>query len=68
VIAGLDGCHLGANRLNDAGAFMAEYDWPIERKPPNAVDDVEVAVANAGGHGAHQHLAAPRLVNLHRFD
>ena len=37
-------------------------------KRPDAVDDVQIAVADAGGDGAHQHLAAPRLVDLDRLD
>ena len=32
------------------------------------VDDMQIAVADAGGRGAHQHLAAPRLVDLDRLD
>ena len=59
---------IGAHRLDDAGAFVAEHERPIEREAAAAVDDVQVAVADAGGDGAHQHLAAPRLVDVHLLD
>ena len=68
MVAGLDGCDLGADRLDDAGALVAQYDRPVERKPPDAVDDMQVAVANSGRRGAHQHLAPPRPVDLDPFD
>ena len=51
--------HVGADRLDDAGALVAEHDRPVEREAPDAVDDVQIAVADAGRDGAHQHLAAP---------
>ncbi len=68
MIPGLDRGHIRADRLDDFRAFMAEHDRPVEREPSDPVDDVKVAVADAGGHGAHQHLAAPRFVDLHRLD
>jgi hypothetical protein len=68
VIPRLDRGHIGANRLDDAGAFMAEHDRPVEREPPDTVDDMQIAVADAGGRRADQHLAPPRLVDLHRLD
>ena len=59
---------IGAHRLDDAGALVAEHERAIEREAAVAVDHVQVAVADAGGDGAHQHLAAPRLVDLHLLD
>src|SRR4051794_18447246 len=59
---------IGAHRLDDAGAFVAEDEGAIEREAPEAVDDVQVAVADAGGDAAHQDLTAPRLVHLHLLD
>jgi hypothetical protein len=33
-----------------------------------SVNDVQIAVAHAGGRGADQHLAAPRFVDVNSFD
>src|SRR5712691_9102439 len=68
VIAGTQGGHLRAHRLDDAGALVAEDIWSIQREPPEPIHDVEVAVADAGRGGADEDLAAPRLVDVHRFD
>ena len=59
---------VGSDRFDDARAFVAEHDRPVERKAADAVDDMQVAVANAGRHRAHQHFAAQRLVDVHRLD
>ena len=59
---------IGTHRLDDAGAFVAKHERTIQREAPIAVHDVQVAVTHAGGDGAHQHLAAPRLVDLHLLD
>ena len=59
---------IGADRLDHAGAFMAQHERTIEREAPVAIDHVQVAVADAGGDSAHQHLAAPWLVDLHLLD
>src|SRR5256885_16523111 len=68
VIAGPQRRDVGADHLHDAGALVAEHDGPIERPAPLAVDDVQVAVADAGGRRAHQDLAARRLVDLDGLD
>ena len=68
VIAGPHGRHLGADRLHDAGAFVAQHERAIERVPADTVDDVEIAVAHAGRDGADEHLAAPRCVEVHVLD
>ena len=57
-----------ADRLDDAGAFVAQHERPVEREAAEAVDHVQIAVADAGGDGAHQHLAAARLVDVDRLD
>ena len=57
-----------ADRLDDAGALVAQHEGPIEREAAVAVDDVQIAVADAGGNGADQHLAAPRLVDVDLLD
>ena len=57
-----------ANRLDDPGALMAEHNRPVEREPPLPVDDMQIAVTHPGRRGADQHLAAPRLVDVDRFD
>ena len=68
VIAGPQRGDVGADRFDDARALVAQHVRSIERKSSEAVDDVEVAVTDAGGGGADQDLAAPRLVDLHGFD
>ena len=60
--------HVVADRLDDPGALVAEHDRPVEREAPDPVDDMQIAVADPGRDGAHQHLAAPRLVDLDRLD
>src|SRR5438105_2576386 len=67
VIAGAQRRHVGADRLDDARALVAQHDGAIEGPAPLAIDDVEVAVADAGGRGAHEDLAAPGLVDLDRL-
>ena len=57
-----------AHRLDDAGALVAQHERAIHREAAVAVDHVQVAVADAGGDGAHQHLAAPRLVDVDLLD
>ena len=51
-----------------ARALVAQHDRPVEREAAEPVDDMQVAVAHAGRDGAHQHLAAPRLVDVDRLD
>ncbi len=68
VIAHPQRGHIGAHRLDDAGAFVAQHERTIERETPQPVHHVQVAVADAGGDGAHQHLAAPGFVDLHLLD
>src|SRR5271165_2391710 len=68
VIAGFYRGYFGADRLHYPGTLVSEDDRVVEREPPNAVHDVKVAVAHASRHSADQHLAAPRLVDVHRFD
>ena len=60
--------HVGADRLDDAGALVAQDERPIEREPAETVHHVQVAVADAGGDRLHQDLPAPRLVEFYRFD
>ena len=51
------------------GALVAQHDRAVERRSAQLpIDDVQVAVAHAGGHGAHEHLAAPRLVDVDALD
>ena len=68
MIPGLDRDHIHADRLDDTGALMPEHNRPVEREPPDTVDDMQIAVADAGGRRADQHLAPPRLVDLHCLD
>jgi hypothetical protein len=68
VVARSQGRHVGAHRLHDAGALVAENDRAVQREPAHAVDDVQVRVANTGRRGPDEHLTAPRLVDLDRLD
>src|SRR5438067_7862188 len=68
VVAGAQRRDVAADGLDDAGTLVSEDDRAIERPASHPVDDVQIAVAHAGGGGAHEHLAAPRLVDLDRLD
>src|SRR5262245_52632285 len=68
VITRLHGRDLGTDRLDHPGSLVAEHEGTVERVAAQAIDDVQVAVADAGGHGADQHLAAPRRVDVDSFD
>src|SRR5258708_19342817 len=56
--------YIWADGFDDTGALVAEHDRPVERETADPVDDVQVAVADAGRDGAHQHLAAHGLVDI----
>ena len=60
--------HVGSGRLDDAGALVPEHDRPVEREAADAVDDMQVAVADAGRDGTDQHLAARWRVDIDRLD
>src|ERR1051325_3064001 len=68
MVARAHGRDIGADRLDHAGAFVAEHDRPVEREAADAVDDVEIAVADPGRDGAHQDLAADGLIDIDRLD
>src|SRR5260221_106783 len=53
---------------DDARALVPEDNRPVERKAADPVHDMQIAVAAAGRDGAHQHLAAPRPVDIDRLD
>ena len=53
--------HVGADGFDDAGRLVPEDDGP--RPDEGAVDDVQVAVAQPDGLGAHDHLTPPRTVD-----
>ncbi len=68
MVAGPDRRHLGTDRLDHAGALMAEHNRPVEWKPPDPIHDMQIAVAHPGRNRAHQHLTAPRPVEVDRLD
>ena len=68
MVAGAHGRHVLANRLDDAGALVAEHDRPVGREAADTVDDMQIAVADAGRDGADQHLAPRWRVDIDRFD
>jgi len=59
---------VGADRFDDAGAFMAQHERAIQGEAAIAVHDMQIAVADAGGNGAHQHLAGARRVDVDGLD
>ena len=63
---GLNSVTCGADRLDDAGRLVAEDGGRRERV--EAVDEVQVAVADAAGDGAHEHLAPDGLVDVDVLD
>ena len=66
VVAHLYRAHLGADRLDDAGALVSQDGR--ERVRIGAFHEVQVRMAQAGGLGADQDLARARLVDLDVFD
>jgi hypothetical protein len=66
MVARLDVTDVASDRFDHAGRFVAEHSG--RRVRVKTVNEVQIAVAYAAGHGAHQHLALARLVNLHLFD
>lgn len=66
VVAGGDARHAGADLFDDAGALVAEDARCGERHV--AVTGERVGVADARRHHAHEHLAAPRRVDVDVFD
>jgi hypothetical protein len=72
VVAGLDSRHVLTHRLDDARSLMSEDHRVRDVAPARPVDQVQVAMANAGRHRAHQDLSTARLVyidglNWHRL-
>ncbi len=68
MVAGPHRRHVRADRLDDAGALMAEHDRAVEREAADPVDDMQIAVADPGRDGAHQHLTAQGLVDVDGLD
>src|SRR5262249_58308591 len=66
VVAGFELVHLGSDGLDDAGRLVAQNRRRRKRIEP--VDEVQIAVAHARRHGAHEHLATERRVDLDVFD
>ena len=67
AVAGLDVAHVRPHRLHDARGLMAEHRGKLGQRI-GAIDEVEVAVTDAAGDGAHQHLAPDRLVDVDLLD
>ena len=68
MIAWPHGRDIRTDPLDDAGALMPQHDRPVEREAADAINDMQIAVTDAGRDGAHQHLAAERLVDIDRLD
>jgi peptidoglycan/xylan/chitin deacetylase (PgdA/CDA1 family) len=66
VVARRDGRDARPDALDDARARVAQHGRQRHRVP--LVADDEVGVADARGGHADQHLAGPRLLELHRLD
>ena len=59
---------IGTHRLDHTGTLVAQDEGAIEWEASRPVHHMQVAVAHAGGDGAHQHLASPRPVEFHLLD
>jgi hypothetical protein len=68
VVAGTERRHLITDGLDDARTLVTEHDAAIEGETAVSVDHVQIAVADAGGHGADKHLTAKRLVDVDGLD
>ena len=66
MVARFDVGDFAADRIDDAGGFMAENRGRGKRV--EAINEMKVAMADAAGDGAHQDLALTRLVDLDVFD
>jgi hypothetical protein len=60
--------HIRANGLDDTRTFMSQDEGTIEWEAAQAIDHVQIAVADTGRDGPHQNFATQRLVHLHLFD
>jgi hypothetical protein len=65
-LARLDVGHPGPDRLDDAGALVAEHDG--QRMGPFAVGLADVGVADPGAHDPDEHLAAAGVPQLEPLD
>ena len=68
MVAGPERRHLIADGFHDARPLVTEHDTAIEGETAVSVDHVQVAVADAGGHGADKDLATERLVDVDGLD
>jgi formyl-CoA transferase len=68
VVAWFDIGHVLADGFYDAPALMAEHIRVADREASVALDQVEVAVAHAGGDGADQYFPPPRAIDIDGFD
>src|ERR1700722_12197849 len=66
VIARLNGRDLTADSLNDASGLVAENRRGLGRQ--GAVQNMQIAVADAAGDGANKDLARAGLIDLDVFD
>ena len=66
MVAGSEVGDLVADRFDDPGRLVAHDRRRRMRVDP--LDEVQVAVAQPGGHGAHQHLARPDGSDADLFD
>jgi hypothetical protein len=62
VIAGIEPDHSGADLLDDAGPLVAEHDRQLGRV--DALDDMEVGVADAARRHPYEHLALLRGIEF----
>ena len=66
MVARLEVSDVLAHCLDDAGRFMTQHDG--HRRGVRPLDEVQVAVAQAGRSGSNQHLAALGLVDRDVLD
>ena len=66
VVARGEAGHLGADRLDDPGALVAEHHRPAAGAEL-AVGEAHVGMADPGGDDPHEHLAGARRIERHRL-
>jgi hypothetical protein len=68
VVALAHGGDIVTHSLDHTGALVTQHEGTVEVEAAEAIHDVQIAVANAGGDGADQDLTAARFIDFDGFD
>ena len=68
MVADAHGGDIRAYGFDDARSLMSEHEGLVGGVAPEAVDDVQIGMANAGRGGADEHFPPPWLVDVHLLD